>query len=64
MHQFAWMADYVEKDHSLETIYHNFSAEQHGKGTMMQRVMQLKLLEYLLQHMVMSSIQLPIYTTI
>jgi len=32
MYQFAWMADYVEEDHGLETIQHNFSAEQHGKG--------------------------------
>ena len=31
--QLAWMADFVESpDHHLQTILHNFSAAQHGKG--------------------------------
>ena len=29
----AWMVDYVEEDHGLQTIQQNFTAEQHGKGT-------------------------------
>jgi hypothetical protein len=29
---FAWMVDYVEEDHGLQTIQQNFTAEQHGKG--------------------------------
>ena len=32
-YHFAWMVDYVEEDHGLQTIQQNFTAEQHGKGT-------------------------------
>ena len=32
-YHFSWMIDYVEEDHSLQTIQQNFTAEQHGKGT-------------------------------
>ena len=32
MYQFIWMTNYVEEDHGLETIQHNFSAEQHDEG--------------------------------
>ena len=32
-HQLAWMADFVESvEHELQTILHNLSAAQHGKG--------------------------------
>ena len=31
-YHFAWMVDYVEEDHRLQTIQQNFTAEQHGKG--------------------------------
>ena len=30
-YHFAWMIDYVEEDHGLQTIQQNFTAEQHGK---------------------------------
>ena len=31
--QLAWMADFVKsQQHCLQTILHNFSAAQHGKG--------------------------------
>ena len=32
VYQFSWMIDYVNEDHGLETIQHNFSCEAHGKG--------------------------------
>ena len=32
-YHFSWMIDYIEEDHSLQTIQQNFTAEQHGKGT-------------------------------
>ena len=32
-YHFAWMVDYIEEDHGLQTIQQNFTAEQHGKGT-------------------------------
>ena len=32
VYQFSWMVDYVNEDHGLDTIQHNFSCEAHGKG--------------------------------
>ena len=32
-YHFAWMVDYIEEDHGLQTIQQHFTAEQHGKGT-------------------------------
>ena len=33
MYHFSWLVDYIQEDHGLQTIQHNFSGEQHGKGT-------------------------------
>ena len=32
MYHFAWMVDYTQEGHGLQTIQHNFTGEQHGKG--------------------------------
>jgi hypothetical protein len=33
MYHFSWLVDYIQEDHGLQTIQHNFSGEQYGKGT-------------------------------
>ena len=32
VYQFSWMVDYVNEDHGLDSIQHNFSCKAHGKG--------------------------------
>ena len=32
MYHFSWKVAYIQEDHGLETIQHNFTGEKHGKG--------------------------------